>query len=143
GSANSMFTWGWIFGGEFFDPDANTISAANEKNVAALQWMQALAKDVGGFEKVASFQASFGTGRNNPFFVGKQAMVLFGPWELANIERLAPKLSYGVTFAPAGPVPAQPHSAWVGGWCIGIPQGAKQTATAWDFLHWLCATDEG
>ncbi|HXF64642.1 MAG TPA: ABC transporter substrate-binding protein [Caldilineaceae bacterium] len=143
GSANSMFTWGWIFGGEFFEPDTNTITADHERNVMALEWMKQLVDEVGGFEKVGGFQAGFGTGENHPFFVGKTAMALFGPWELSNIARFAPDLEYGITFAPAGPPPAEPHSSWVGGWCIGIPQGAKQIEPAWDFLNWLCATDEG
>src|SRR5690606_11766752 len=91
-TANSMLTWGWIFGGEFLDPDSNAITADHERNVMALEWMQELAAEVGGFEKVAGFQAGFGTGENHPFFVGKQAMALFGPWELSNIDRFAPDL---------------------------------------------------
>jgi multiple sugar transport system substrate-binding protein len=143
GTANSMFTWGWIFGGEFFDPDSNAITADHERNVMALEWMQELAAEVGGFEKVAGFQAGFGTGENHPFFVGKQAMALFGPWELSNIDRFAPDLEYGITFAPAGPPPAEPHSSWVGGWCVGLPKGSAQRDAGWEFLNWLCASDEG
>jgi multiple sugar transport system substrate-binding protein len=143
GTANSMFTWGWIFGGEFFIPEENKITADHERNVMALEWMQGLAETAGGIETVAGFQAGFGTGENHPFFVGKTAMALFGPWELANIDRFAPDLKYGITFAPAGPPPAEPHSSWVGGWCVGIPKGATQTEPAWNFLNWLCATDEG
>jgi multiple sugar transport system substrate-binding protein len=143
GTANSIFTWGWIFGGEFFIPDENKITADHERNVMALEWMQGLAKEVGGIELVSGFQAGFGTGENHPFFVGKTAMALFGPWELANIDRFAPDLKYGITFAPAGPPPAEPHSSWVGGWCIGLPKGAKQKDAGWDFLNWLAATDEG
>lgn len=143
GTANSMFTWGWIFGGNFFDSDTNTITAADPANVAALEWMQQLAEEVGGFENSSGFQAGFGSGENNPFFVGKTAMALWGPWELANIERFAPDLNYGITYAPAGPPPAEPHSSWVGGWCIGLPKGAAQKDAGWDFMQWLCATDEG
>lgn len=143
GSANSIFTWGWIFGGDFFDATSMKITADNERNVAALEWMQQLAAEVGGFDKVAGFQAGFGTGENSPFFIGKQAMALWGPWELSNITRFAPNMKYGITYAPTGPEPAAPHSSWVGGWCVGVPKGAKQTEAAWDFLNWLCASDEG
>ena len=143
GSANAMFTWGWVFGGEFFDEKANKVTADHERNIAALEWMQALIKEAGGFAEVAAFQATFGTDANSPFFVGQAAMALFGPWELANFARFAPDLPFGITFAPSGPPPAQPHSSWVGGWCVGLPKGTKQMDAAWDFVHWLCATDEG
>ncbi|MEZ4657900.1 MAG: ABC transporter substrate-binding protein [Caldilineaceae bacterium] len=143
GSANAMFTWGWLFGGDFFDADANRITADHERNVMALAWMQQLIADVGGYEEVARFQADFGAGAETPFFMGQEAMRFYGPWELANIEQYAPDLAYGITQAPAGPPPALPNSSWVGGWCAGMPVGARHPDAAWDFLHWLCATDGG
>lgn len=143
GSANAMFTWGWIFGGEFFDEATNRVIADDERNIMALEWMQGLIANVGGYEQVAEFQAGFGAGVETPFFIGQEAMRFYGPWELANIEQYAPDLSYGIAQAPAGPAPALPNSSWVGGWCVGIPVGAPQPDASWEFLHWLCATDEG
>jgi multiple sugar transport system substrate-binding protein len=93
--------------------------------------------------RIAGFMAGFGTGENHPFFVGKTAMAPFGPWELGNIKRFAPNLKYGITFMPAGPAPAQPHSSWVGGWCNGLPQGAKLLDQGWQFIKWIGASAEG
>lgn len=138
GTANAMFTWGWLFGGTFFDPDTNTITADHERNVMALEWMMALTERAGGYEPVGALRDA-----GDPFFGERAAMALLGAWELPLLAADAPELDYGITFAPAGPPPAEPHSSWVGGWCVGIPQGAAQIDAAWAFTHWLCATDRG
>lgn len=52
-------------------------------------------------------------------------------------------MQYGMTHIPAGLPPARPKASWVGGWCIGIPQGAKKVPDSWEFLRWLCASPEG
>lgn len=142
GSSNSMFTWGWAFGGEFYD-DANAkITANNENVVKALDWMVGYAKKY-DIKKIAGFQQGFGQAENNPFYIGQTAMAPWGNWEFSAIDKYAPKLDYGVTFLPSGPPPAQPKSSWVGGWCIGVPQGSKQSEAAMEFLRWTCASDEG
>jgi multiple sugar transport system substrate-binding protein len=138
GTANAIFTWGWIFGGAFFDPDTSTITADHERNIMALEWMLAIADAAGGYEAVLAFSAG-----ENPFYDGRVATALLGAWELPNMARAAPELDYGITHAPTGPQPAEPRSSWVGGWCTGIPHGAVQTDAAWAFIHWLCATDAG
>ncbi len=143
GFANAMFTWGWLFGGHFFDYDANKVTADHERNVQALEWMQAIGEDNGGFEAVAAFEQSFDGSAGHLFFEDVLAMAFLGPWELANIERVAPELDYGVTYAPTGPPPAEAKSSWVGGWSVAIPKGATEVDAAWDFVKWACASDEG
>ncbi len=143
GSANSIFTWGWVFGGEFYDPDQEKITGNHPLVVKALEWMVEKYAKKYDITRIAGFQAGFGTGENHPFFVGKTSMAPFGPWEIGNIRRYAPNLKYGITFIPAGPPPAQPRQSWVGGWCIGIPQGAKMVDQAWQFLRWAGGTPEG
>lgn len=138
GTANAMFTWGWLFGGAFFDPDTETVTADHERNVMALEWMLALNAAAGGHDAVDALRTD-----GDPFFGGRAAMAFLGAWELPLLAAEAPELEYGITFAPAGPPPAEPHSSWVGGWCVGIPVGAAQADAAWDFTRWLCATDVG
>ncbi|MEM7133863.1 MAG: substrate-binding domain-containing protein [Chloroflexota bacterium] len=143
GFANAMFTWGWLFGGQFFDYEANAVTADHERNVQALEWMVAVGNDGGGFAAVADFEQSISGDMGHLFFQDVLGMAFLGPWELANIERVAPDLEYGITYAPAGPTPAEPKSSWVGGWSIGLPKGATETDAAWDFISWACASDEG
>lgn len=59
------------------------------------------------------------------------------------MHRTPDTMQYGMTHIPAGLPPARPKASWVGGWCIGIPQGAKKVPDSWEFLRWLCASPEG
>ena len=44
GNANSLFTWGWAFGGEFYDAEHQRLTADQPRVVAALEWMVAATK---------------------------------------------------------------------------------------------------
>jgi len=141
GASNSLFTWGWCFGGEFYDAATKKISANDPKVVKALEWMVTYAKKYDP-TKISGFQAGFGTGEQHPFFQGKTAMAPFGPWELANFKRYAPNVEYGITFLPTGPDGAAPKSSWVGGWTMGIPKGSRNLEAAFEFVKWMSISDK-
>ena len=65
GGANSIFTWGWAFGGEFYDYEKHLITCDDPRIVKALEWMCAYAKNY-DVTKIASLQQGFGTQENNP-----------------------------------------------------------------------------
>ena len=141
GGANSMFTWGWAFGGRFYDYENQTITCDEPEIVRALEWMVSYAEkhDV---TKIASLQAGFGTQENNPFYTGQMAMMCLHIGGISEIERYAPGLDYGVTFIPH-PEGGESHSSWVGGWCMAIPKNAANQDDGWEFIRWLCASPEG
>ncbi|MBI3920301.1 MAG: ABC transporter substrate-binding protein [Armatimonadetes bacterium] len=141
GQANSIFTWGWAFGGDFFDYKTNRITADNERVVKALEWMVSYAKQY-DVTKVASLQQGFGSAEQNPFITGKVAMMCLHIGGIADLARYAPDLDYGVTYIPSPPEGEQ-HSSWVGGWCVALPNGARNRDAAWEFVRWLCASTEG
>jgi len=141
GAANSMFTWGWAFGGKFYDYQKQRITADDPNVVKALEWMASYAQKY-DVTKIASLQQGFGTAEQNPFYTGQVAMQCLHIGGIAEIERYAPELDYGITFIPAPPGGEQ-HSSWVGGWCLGIPRGARHSEEAWEFIRWLCYEDEG
>jgi len=141
GGANSIFTWGWAFGGSFYDDQKRLITCDDPRIVGALEWMCSYAQQY-DVTKVTSLQQGFGTQESNPFYTGKLSMMCLHIGGIAEIERYAPGLEYGVTFIPAPPGGEQ-HSSWVGGWCMAIPRGAKHQDEAWDFIRWLCHSPEG
>jgi ABC-type glycerol-3-phosphate transport system substrate-binding protein len=145
--ANSMYTWGWVFGGSFFDQNTNKVTANDPRIVAALEWMVTYAKKY-DITKFASFLAPFAAG-NSPgnvplaqvFALGKLGMQPMGPWEIPQIKQFSPNMQYGITTMPA--YKNLPSSSWVGGWCIGIPKGAKNPTAAWEFIRWITASSDG
>jgi len=79
-------------------------------------------------------------GRNGPIGqLGMQCLHISG---IAEIERFAPELRYGVGYLPAPP-DGEAHSSWVGGWCMALPRGSRNPKGGWELIRWLCATDEG
>ncbi|NOY82704.1 MAG: ABC transporter substrate-binding protein [Kiritimatiellaeota bacterium] len=141
GEANSMFTWGWAFGGRFYDPETDRITADDPAVVRALEWMVSYAKQYDA-TKIAGLQQGFGAAEQNPFITGKVAMMCLHIGGVADLARYAPNLDYGIGYIPSPP-DGEKHSSWVGGWCMAIPRGVRDRKAAWKFIRWLCATPEG
>ena len=141
GSANSLFTWGWAFGGSFYDPERHLVTCDDPRIVKALEWMCSYARDF-DIDKIASLQAGFGTAELNPLYVGKLSMGCLHISGIEDIRKYAPSLEYGMTYIPAPPGGEQ-HSSWVGGWCMAIPKGCRHPKEAWELIRWMCADAEG
>lgn len=141
GAANSLFTWGWAFGGSFYDPETRKITADNSGVVKALEWMQSYSRDY-GVTNIGAFASGFGSRDQDPFYLGKIAMKCMHYMQIEEIRRYAPDLDYGVGFIPA-PEDGEQHSSWVGGWCVAIPKGSRHPDEAWEFIRWISATADG
>lgn len=148
---NSWFyIYSWQNGGEFMSKDGRRCTLDDPINVAALQYMADVYKDLGGYNKVNVFQSGFQGAEQDPFYVGKIAMVIHGSWMVPNIARYAPDLDFGVVPAP---VPAErlkgegrfkgehPFVTWTGGFSLAIPKGAKHPKEAWRFIQFLLSEE--
>ncbi len=141
GSANSMYTWGWAFGGEFFDEKTQRIVADNPKTVKALDWMVSHAEKY-HTAAIMGLQQGFGTAQLDPFYTGQMAMRCLHVTGVFDIQRYAPKLDYGLGFLPY-PADGERHSSWVGGWCMAIPVGSRHPEEAWEMIRYLCHDPAG
>jgi ABC-type glycerol-3-phosphate transport system substrate-binding protein len=144
GRANSIFTWGWAFGGEFYDPASRRVTADDPRIVQALEWICGYAKKY-DVERISALQSTFGSAEQNPFITGKQVMQLFHVTGLDEMRRYAPGLEYGMAPIPQ-PAGGEKDSSWVGGWTLAIPSTLKDPAkrrAAIEYLLWTCASPEG
>ncbi|MCL4368922.1 MAG: ABC transporter substrate-binding protein, partial [Actinobacteria bacterium] len=117
-----LYTWGWVWGGSFYDQQTQKVTANDPKIVDALTWMVSFAQKYGE-ENMVSFQTAFGQGAQSPFIAGLVAMDPNGNWEIAQIDQYSPNLSYGIIPYP-GPAGTKP-TTWSGGWSWTIPNGSK------------------
>lgn len=141
GAANSLFTWGWAFGGKFYDERAQRITANDPRVVKALEWMVSYSKRM-GITRVNSATSGWGTGASNPFITGNLAMRSVHISTLQEMKQYAPNLDYGIAPLPGSP-DGEIGSSWVGGWLMAIPRGSAQPEAGWDFMRWVCTTPEG
>lgn len=140
GNTNTMYTWGWIFGGEFYDSAKQVTTAHDPLNVKALTWLrdyhQRYNADAGGLN------SGLPTGRNR-FTAGREAMRFAVTANVFNFLQVAPEIDIGIGKMPYDEAASNKNPAWVGGWTIAIANGSKHPDAAWKFMHYVTATAEG
>jgi multiple sugar transport system substrate-binding protein len=142
GPANSVFTWGWAFGGSFYDDATFTVTADDPKVVNALAWMISYC-DRFDARKISALEAGFGSAEQDPFYTGKMSMRCLHIGGIVDIGKYAPNLDWGVSFIPSPATGGEEHSSWVGGWCMSIPVGCKHPEEAFELIRWMCHDPEG
>ena len=135
-----FYTWGWLFGGEFFDFKANRCTASHPKNVEALTWVSAYAQRLGD-ARARTLQNGFAQAQGGGFGGG---LVSFWHDTQAMMDTLAttvPQLEYDTM--PLPPAPGQTKtSTWAGGFGYFVPRGVKNPEVGWHLARFL-GSDEG
>ncbi len=137
---NDLFILFFLFGGSLTDAQTGTATPDVAGNVAGLEWYKTLVDKLGGIEQINAFTTGFGQnqGANNPFYVGKVAMMLDGEWNPYWVSRYAPQLRYGVApIPPPASHPEQAQTTWIGGNVFCIPTDSKHPREAAEFLAWM------
>ncbi len=133
------YTYGFDFGGSFYDEAACQVTPTNEGVVAAFRYAYDYAAEKGP-QQVQAFRQAFTRPdlppQQNPFIAQQLAMVITGDWMLSNLERYAPDLNYGVTYIPAATEGGE-SVTWAGGWSVVMPQGAKEPEAAFEFMKYF------
>lgn len=131
------YPWGWFFGGELYDAETQTITADDPNNIAAYEWINALAEKYGR-TNLMSFKSGYGGfgSPTNPFLAGKLAAVLQGVWEANFIQTYASDMDWGVAAFPYGPN-GKPDTTWVEADVLAIPTGAKHPDEAFEFIKYV------
>ncbi|MBV9273277.1 MAG: ABC transporter substrate-binding protein [Verrucomicrobia bacterium] len=135
------YTWGYAFGGNFFDFANCKITATDPGVVKGYRFLYDFAKALDP-QKAKTFVDTYwqwpSTGNlpdaQMPFYTGKVAFVITGNWVFATIKEAAPNLEYGVTYIPA---PNGMKTSWSGGWSGVILVGSKNVQPAYDLLRYL------
>jgi multiple sugar transport system substrate-binding protein len=140
------YTWGYAFGGSFFDFANCKVTATDPGVVKGYQFLYDWAKALDP-QKARIFVDTYwqwpSTGTlpdaQMPFFTGRVAFVITGNWVFAAMKDAVPNLEYGVTYIPA---PNGLKISWSGGWSVAILQGSKNVEAAYQLLR-LVTGEEG
>lgn len=128
----------FLFGGDFYDADAQRVTCNEGGTVEALEWMVENSKRW-PVEKVAAFTAGTPgySQPNSGFATGKITYMYNGYWTAEALDQYAPDLDYGLAFLPTvNGTPEERKHYVIQGWDYSIPKGAKQADAAWDFLKY-------
>jgi len=134
------YTYGFSWGGKFFDQAACEVSPTDTPIVAAFQWVQDYCNNLGA-DKVSAFANAQNLPGANPsentFYTEKLAMTVTGDWQIASIPQYNANLDYGIAWMPV-PKAGDNSVTWAGGWSAVIPQGAKHVEEALTAMQFIC-----
>ncbi len=130
-----MLYWSYIFGGKWYDPATQKITANDPGNVAAFEWIGNYVAKI-GYDQWQAYSAIPGVFEpGNPFSTGQLAHFFEGFWIYDPLDKHAPKVDYGMALLPTlKGTPEERANYSVGGWLFGIPAGAKYADAAWQFM---------
>ncbi|WP_136054196.1 ABC transporter substrate-binding protein [Microbacterium sp. K24] len=112
-------------GGQLLNDDQTKTAYNSSEGIEVLEfWKSLLDADV--------YEQGFGD-TGDSFAESKTAMKLDGPWALSTLDKVD-GLEYGVVPPPAGP--DGDTGAYMGGFGLVIPEGAKNAEGAWEFMKW-------
>ena len=136
------YTYGFAFGGTFFDEAACEVTPDNEGVVAGHQWLYDYVAALDP-QKVNAFAGPQRIGVVPPvpeeqqhFINQRVGFTINGDWYLKQVPEYAPDIEYGLTVIPV-PAEGDESATWAGGWSMVIPQGAKNPEGAWRFLQYI------
>jgi multiple sugar transport system substrate-binding protein len=139
----AVLTWGWAFGGDFYNDETQEFTCDLPENAEAMQWIRDMQEAYGGQKRILSFESSFGFSSQNPFYLGKLSMNIAYVSMIQEMAKFAPNIEYGIGRMPIREGAGQ-TSEWIGGWTMAIPYGHRgHDDEAFEFMRWLCAGDEG
>lgn len=137
------YTFGFSWGGTFFDQAKCEVTPDNEKIVASGDWIYNYAKDQGADAFQAFIQAAMKPGappQQNPFIQKRMGMWISGDWSIQNLATYAADIDYGITYLPV-PTKGMNSTTWAGGWSVVIPKGAKQPEGAFKFMKYFAGPE--
>ncbi|MEM9082024.1 MAG: ABC transporter substrate-binding protein [Planctomycetota bacterium] len=135
-----LWQWGYHFGGNLLDQEANEVLADSAENVAGYEWVARTAERFGG-RNAETFRSGFGaySSPQNAFLEGRVAMVQQGPWLANVIDAFRPDMDYAVAPFPVA------ESVYGDGSPAGlldadvlvIPKGAKDPEASMEFIAFV------
>jgi len=139
----ATLTWGWTFGGEFYNPQTEEFTCDDPRVVEAMEWIIHMQDRFGGMEKVLNFEQGFGFSSQTPFNRRDLSMSIAYIAYVQDIVKFAPDLEFGI-----GPMPKKEGgdmgSEWIGGWTMAIPKGQRgNEKEAFELIRWMCGSKEG
>jgi multiple sugar transport system substrate-binding protein len=135
GPQGGWMTWQWMpflwqAGGYLIDLEQRRVLFGEEPAVRALGFWKELYD--------AQNLRSFTTEHQSAFVSRQAAMMLDGPWNLPNYDRMLRGMDWGIAPLPTGP---EKQATVVGGEYLSIFRQSDHPEAAWTFIKWMTRAD--
>ena len=130
-----LYTYGWLWGGSFYDDKSGKVTTSDPKIVQAANWYGGYGKKY-SISDIDAFQASFGSNAQDPWLVGLVSMQISTNGTVNSIKQYKPNMNYGLAVIPMAPGQSQ-TSTWSGGWSNVVPKGTKNLDNGWAFIKYM------
>ena len=135
------YTYGFAFGGDFFDEAACAVTPTDAANVAAFQWLYDSSRRARARQSQRLLGCPQGWPRS-PRGAGsvphrarrRSTSPATGSSPIA--ANTPPTSNFGLTIIPV-PEEGAESATWAGGWSVVIPQGAKNPEGGWQFMQYI------
>lgn len=139
------YFWPTVFGGSLYDHKNAQATIASQKGIDAYAWIQGYPNRLGR-EATARFATTYARAfhqADDPFFTGRAAMVVQGPWIASFIARQKPDLDYAATPVPVADLLYQADAplGLVEADVLIIPRGCRHPQEAYDFVRFTQRQD--
>ena len=128
------YTWGFAFGGEFYDSSKKSVTPESPRVVEAFRYLQKSAQKL-DFQKVErainSWYPPHAEPAKHPFMTGKIPIVVNGSWFVEEVSIHLNRDQWGVTYIPS--VEGN-KASWSGGFALVINRYSNYKQEALDFI---------
>lgn len=130
--------WPVQLGARFLSDDGRKVQLTSDACVRAMEWETGLFERLGR-EELVRIRNSFGYGTQQGFISGQVSMIAQKNSFVAELQKFAPDLDYGVSLFPT-PQGGRPATTLGPVW-IGIPACAKHPEEAWEYIKFYSADE--
>jgi ABC-type glycerol-3-phosphate transport system substrate-binding protein len=132
--------YAWQNGGSFQTADGKKATLPLGPNQEALQYLQDLVKDQGGWDATETYRKSWGSNAQDPFIVNQTAMFYSTDGAIGTIAQFRPDMKFGIAAPPVRKAGDKPLT-WSGGHGFNLTAGGKKKDAAWEFAKWLISEE--
>jgi len=133
--------WGWVFGGEYYDPETQRYTVDSPGIVAALEWNVSY-HDRYGLGAIEAFRSALGSPAqgSGPLLSGLFSILSIGQYRIQTLRQLGPDTNWG--FAPLPSTQGGPEkTTLIEADVAAVMASTSHPQEASEFLLWLGSSE--
>lgn len=130
--------WGWVFGGDYYDAEAQQYTIDDPRIVEALEWVVSYGERY-GLDAINIFRAQLGSPAQGqgPLISGRFSILSIGQYRIPTLRRLAPDVDWRFAPLPTAPGGPQQPTTLIEADVVAVLSTTPHPKEAAEFLLWF------